>query len=202
MAKRDKPGGPRPEALILERSPWQPALAGDALARALREDLTELISSMRLRVGRAEDADQVATIHAREDRPLLLAFPDVPALPPLSVEGALSELRQHAAVLGPTVDGGVYLLGFAPGLDSGVVAALARAALEERSLEQMCDLLDDSELPVATLPPWFRIQGANELSFAEHLARLSLLSEDGEEDFLADRLRLWFEQNADEHAPA
>jgi len=47
---------------------------------------------------------------------------------------------------------------------------------------------------VAALPPWFRAANSKDLSFAESLMRLSLMSEEGEQDFMADRLKLWFEK--------
>ncbi|MCC7509057.1 MAG: DUF2064 domain-containing protein [Planctomycetes bacterium] len=200
MAKTSRDSGPRPAALIVAREPWLPPEGGQELATALREDVGELLGSLRLRIEPAPNATaaDIVRIFQREKRPLLLAFSDVPALPALSVEGALEELVENAVVVGPCADGAVYLLGMAPGLDDDIVGQLAEAACgpAHDALGAVTDAVDVEDLPVVLLPPWTRIGSDKDLSFAENLARLSLMSEDGEEDFLADRLRLWFERHA------
>lgn len=200
MAKNSRESGPRPAALIVTREPWLPSAGGAELAAALREDLGELLGSLRLRIEPAPDATaaDIVRIFHREKRPLLLAFSDVPALPALSVEGALEELVENAVVVGPCADGAVYMLGLAPGLDDDIVQQLAEAACgpAQDALGAVTDTVDVEDLPVVLLPPWMRIGSDKDLSFAENVARLSLMSEDGEEDFLADRLRLWFERHA------
>lgn len=199
MAKHGKDRGPRPAALIVARPPWQPERGGAELAAALDEDLAELLGSMRMRVEHAATASAAAAMIKAEPRPLVLSFADVPALPPLCVEGALQELNSHAAAVGPCADGGLYLLALSPDLPEDALAALLAAAdaPAPEALPAIIDVLDEAELPTAMLPPWFRIAEKHDLSFAESLARLSLLSEEGEDDFLADRLRLWFERHAD-----
>ncbi|MBX3460650.1 MAG: DUF2064 domain-containing protein [Planctomycetes bacterium] len=196
MAKPQRDAGPRPAALIVNREPWTPGQGGAELAAALRDDLSELLGALRLRIEPA--AEDIARVYAREPRPLLIAFSDTPALPALSVEAALDELSECHAVVGPCADGSVYLLGLAPGLDAALVAGLAQAALgpADDALAAVTDLLDDDEHEVALLPPWFRMGSEKDLSFAESVARLSLMSEEGDEDFLADRLRLWLERHA------
>lgn len=196
MAKQPKESGPRPAAMIIARQPWLPSQGGDELAAALRDDLAELLGALRLRIEPA--ADDIARVYAREPRPLLLAFADTPALPALSVEAALDELQECHAVVGPCADGSIYMLGLAPGLDESIVKELAQAAQgpADEALAAITDILDDDEHEVALLPPWFRLGCEKDLSFAESVARLSLMSEEGDEDFLADRLRLWLERHA------
>jgi glycosyltransferase A (GT-A) superfamily protein (DUF2064 family) len=175
------PRPPRPAALVIER---EAAGTVDAeLRKAVREDLLELLSALKLRV-EPEFAAQTGA-------PRLLVFADVPAMPALAVEGALESLRSVDVVIGPCADGSLYLLGLAPGLEQELAAELSQAA--RQGLEAVTSLLEDAELDTVVLPPWFRLAGAADLKFAEWLARLSLLSEEGEEDFIADRLRVWLE---------
>lgn len=199
MAKHGKDRLPRPAAAIVARQPWQPENSGPELASALHEDAAEVLGALRMRVQRVPSAQSLAAEFYAEKRPLVIAFADVPALPVLCVQGALQELESHAAAVGPCPDGSIYLLALSPDLPEDVLPALlatvdgpAHAALAE-----VIDILDEAELPATMLPPWFRVAERRDLSFAESLARLSLLSEEGEEDFLADRLRLWFERHAD-----
>lgn len=196
MAKQPRDSGPRPAAIIIPRAPWVPSRGGEELAAALRDDLAELLGALRLRLDPA--AGDIARVYAREPRPLLITFADTPALPALSVEAALDELENCQAVVGPCADGSVYLLGLAPGLDTAIVTELAKAAIGQPGelLSTITDILDDDEHEVALLPPWFRMGCEKDLSFAESVARLSLMSEEGDEDFLADRLRLWLERHA------
>jgi hypothetical protein len=202
MPDRRKDQGPRPLAVIIPRMPWMPEQGGDELATAVREDLVELLGALRLRVEHPAAAQPVAVSQtlSQSDRPVVLAFTDVPALPTLSVEGALEDLDENALVVGPCADGSVYLLAVAPGIEPEPLGALAEAVcgLPGEMLASITDIADEFELPAAMLPPWFRMGGNKDLSFAESVARLSLMSEEGEDDFLADRLRLWFERYAQE----
>ncbi len=202
MPDRRKDQGPRPLAVILPRAAWVPEQGGDELAAAIREDLVELLGALRLRVEHPAAAQPVSVSQTltQSDRPVVLAFTDVPALPALSVEGALEDLDENALVVGPCADGSIYLLAVAPGIEPEPLKALAEAvcAAPGEMLEAITDIADEFELPTAMLPPWFRMGGNKDLSFAESVARLSLMSEEGEDDFLADRLRLWFERHAQE----
>jgi len=184
----------RARALITLQRHFAPPSGADELAVALLEDLREMLAALRLRV-LPDAAPNASTIAAAAGAgPLLALFADVPALPPLAVEAAIDALESADVALGPCADGSLYLLGLRAGLDSGLAGEIAAAALAPGALHALADLCDDAELAVALLPPWFRLASENELSFAESLARLSLMSEEGEEDFVGDRLRLWFEQ--------
>lgn len=57
-------------------------------------------------------ADAAARVFARKDGPLLIVWPDLPRLRPDHAAGALDDLSSGCdAVLGPVIDGGLYLLG-------------------------------------------------------------------------------------------
>jgi glycosyltransferase A (GT-A) superfamily protein (DUF2064 family) len=57
-------------------------------------------------------ADAVARVYARHEAPVLVVWPDVPRLRPEHAGGALEDLRSGAdVVLGPAIDGGLYLIG-------------------------------------------------------------------------------------------
>ncbi|MCB9933275.1 MAG: DUF2064 domain-containing protein [Planctomycetes bacterium] len=187
MAKPDQ--SPRPLALIATRP-----VADAGLAAALREDLQELLQFLHMRVETGVDPAVLARSAAGHRGPVLVAFSDVAALPADCVDGALELLEDLDVVVGPCPDGSVYLLGLAEGLEQPVSAGLIGAALEPGGLASCVELLERSGLESAALPPWFRLGNDKELSFAESLMRLSLLSEEGENDFIADRLRIWFEK--------
>jgi uncharacterized protein len=74
---------------------------------------------------------------------------DVPALTPAILAEALESLRNHDVVLGPSRDGGYYLLGmkrFYPELFSGIEWGT------ERVRDQTCDAISRLGLTVAQLP--------------------------------------------------
>jgi hypothetical protein len=175
----------RPIAFVAPRP-----VADPALATALREDLVEVLQLLRLRIDRADTPAAIAKAAAAYAGPALVAFSDVPGLPPDCAEGALELAEEADVVVGPCADGSVYLLAFAQGLQASEIEKLIAAD----SLARCTALLAVSGLSVATLPPWVRAASDKDLSFAECLVRLSLMGDDTELDFVADRLRLWFEK--------
>jgi len=59
-------------------------------------------------------ADAAARVFARKEGPLLIVWPDLPKLRPDHAAGALDDLSSGCdAVMGPVIDGGLYLLGIA-----------------------------------------------------------------------------------------
>jgi uncharacterized protein len=59
-------------------------------------------------------ADASARVLARSGGPLLIVWPDLPRFRVAHAEGALEDLRSGAdVVLGPAIDGGLYLVGIA-----------------------------------------------------------------------------------------
>jgi glycosyltransferase A (GT-A) superfamily protein (DUF2064 family) len=187
MAKPDN--APRPLALVAARP-----VTDAALDTALREDLLEVLQLLRLRAHSADTPAAIAKVVSTHVAPSLVAFSDVPGLPPDCAEGALELTDDADVVVGPCADGSIYLLAFAEELDPATIQQLIEAALQPDGLARCVALLDDSELSVATLPPWFRAANPKDLSFAESLMRLSLMGEESETDFMADRLRLWLEK--------
>jgi glycosyltransferase A (GT-A) superfamily protein (DUF2064 family) len=187
---------PRLQAVIVDRPGFAPRDGGAALRVALLEDARELVSAMRLRPLPDMPADAARLADAAAKGALLVLFADVPAIPPLAVEAALDSLGDCDIALGGCADGSLYLLALREGLEADLLAELAAAALAPGAIHALADLCDDAGLSANLLPPWFRVASENELSFAESLARLSLMSEDDEEGFVADRLRVWFEQHA------
>lgn len=189
MAKPDQ--SPRPLALIAARP-----VSDAALDAALRDDLHELLQFLRMRIESPAGTAALAKAAASHRGPVLLAFSDVAGLPADCVEGALELLEELDVVVGPCPDGSVYLLGLAEGLEQPLIERLIEAALQTEGLSACAGLLEESGLEAGALPPWFRLGSEKELSFAHSLMRLSLLSEEGESDFIADRLRIWFEKRA------
>jgi hypothetical protein len=196
---KGKPRGARARAIIVQRSSWLPQARGPEFKAALFEDLRELVSAMGLALAGPKDGaggtDVRALLETSRDVTLVL-FSDVPGLPPLSVEGALDSLREYPCALGPCADGGIYLLAFSPEMDEKLKVALVEAASvsPRDAMNIATDLLTDDETSCGVLPPWFRIASEHDFQFADNLARLSILSEEGEDDFVCDRLRVWFEQ--------
>ena len=191
--------GARARAIIVQRQGWLPASRGTEFKGALFEDLRELVSAMGLALAGpkegASGTDVRALLEASRDTTLVL-FSDVPGLPPLSVEGALDSLREYPCALGPCADGGIYMLAFSPDMNEKLKVALVEAASVSPAdaMNIATDLLTDEETNCGVLPPWFRVAAERDFQFADNLARLSILSEEGEDDFVCDRLRLWFEQ--------
>jgi hypothetical protein len=176
----------RTTALVVERPPALDA----ALVAALRDDLVEMLQFMRLRV-----------LHFKgeippHEGPMLAVFTDIPAVPPECLEGAAEELEEYDVAIGPCADGSLYLLGFGAGLDSALEAELLAAATGPDGLSALAPLLEAADLATVLLPPWFRVAKSGDVSFAESLIRLSLLDEEGDDRFMADRLRLRLEKKA------
>lgn len=187
----------RPLALIVERASFAPPAGAEALALALRDDARELIAAMRLRTGE-DSAPHAGKMAAQSGGGLVIIFSDVPAVPPMAVEAAVYALGDCDAAIGPCADGALYMLALRADMDPALVEEIIEIAVLPDALGPLTDLLDDAELQTSVLPPWFRLASAKDLSFAECLARLSLMTEEGEDDFVADRLRVWFEEFAQE----
>lgn len=161
-----------------------PSLEG--LATALREDLLEALQFMRLKVQTGGELTGTA----------LVTFDDVPGLPMEALEGAADALEECPVVVGPCADDSVYLLGVNEDVSSVYRGRLIEAA--QKSLDELAGALEEAGLEAVTMPPWFRVRSAKDLTFAGALARLSSLSEDGDMGFLADRLKLWLSRRTEE----
>lgn len=101
----------------------------------------------------------------------LLVGTDSPGLPPRVVETARATLVTHDAVLGPTDDGGFYLIGLrrgAPGLLAGLPWSRSDTLVSTEAR------LRQTGLSVSLAAPWF------DVDVPEDLTRLSRLVLNGE----------------------
>ena len=107
---------------------------------------------------------------------------DSPTIPLAWLRRALRELEEHEAVLGPTEDGGYYLLGLrvhVPALFSGIAWGTSRVA------EQTMQRAGAAGVDLVTLPTWYDVDRIEDLE----RARADLETMDGAEGPAAQRLR-------------
>jgi rSAM/selenodomain-associated transferase 1 len=93
---------------------------------------------------------------------------DSPTLPRDYLEQAFHELRTHQAVLGPTSDGGYYLVGaaeHAPPIFDGIAWSTP-----EVWPQTLC-CLERTNTSCAVLPEWYDIDCANDLQRLQHELR-------------------------------
>jgi glycosyltransferase A (GT-A) superfamily protein (DUF2064 family) len=110
-------------ALIVQTVAWARAVAPDAVHVAhdppdAAEELRRLVGAGPALFPQNGDgitgrlADAAARVFSRHDGPLLIAWPDLPNLRPEHAKAALTDLGSGCdVVLGPSVDGGFYLIG-------------------------------------------------------------------------------------------
>jgi glycosyltransferase A (GT-A) superfamily protein (DUF2064 family) len=110
-------------ALIAQAARWAGAVAPGAVHVA--HDPPDVGRELRVLVGPEATmfpqngdgiagrlADAAARVFARSSGPLLIVWPDLPRLRPEHASGALDDLRDGCeVVLGPVIDGGLYLIG-------------------------------------------------------------------------------------------
>lgn len=95
------------------------------------------------------------------DRALLLGT-DLPDLPPETIQMAESGLRSADVVLGPSLDGGYYLIGFnRRGFEPAVFRGIAWSS--DRVLRQTETILARHGRRVRRLPPWGDIDDLSDL---------------------------------------
>ncbi|MCU1218959.1 MAG: hypothetical protein JWN42_156 [Candidatus Angelobacter sp.] len=171
-----------------------------ALARSLRTvdvammcpgaDVNELVSLVDDQVqvvaqkgeGLAAGLTSVFAHFANSNRQRIIAFnSDSPHLPSSILEGAFEILNSHDVVVGPTHDGGYYLVGakamhpaLFEGDEMGTVNALERLLSQARALE----------LSVGFTPPFYDIDVADDL--------IRLAAELRHEPARAPRTAAWF----------
>ena len=91
---------------------------------------------------------------------VLLVGSDTPTLPRSTFQSAIDQLAQNDVVLGPTEDGGYYLVGAkrrTPPIFTGV------AWSTEQVWEQTTDQLRNRDLTYGTLPKWYDIDNVHDL---------------------------------------
>jgi rSAM/selenodomain-associated transferase 1 len=99
---------------------------------------------------------------------------DAPSLPPTTIDDALARLAEADVVLGPSVDGGYYLVGVtaqafedaAPALFRGI--AWSTGSVLAQSVEALT-----APLSLALLPAWYDVDGPQQAAFLRsHLEAL------------------------------
>jgi glycosyltransferase A (GT-A) superfamily protein (DUF2064 family) len=112
-------------ALIAQAASWAAQVAPDAVHVA--HDPPDVGRELRALVGTDASmfpqngdgiagrlADAAARVYARKEGPLLIVWPDLPRLRPEHAAAALDDVEAGCdAVLGPVIDGGLYLLAIA-----------------------------------------------------------------------------------------
>jgi rSAM/selenodomain-associated transferase 1 len=100
-----------------------------------------------------------AAFERRFDRVVLIGS-DSPTLPVRLVEESFERLSSVPVVLGPSADGGFYLMGasrIVPSMFTGVEWSTGRVG------EQVLANLAAERIPVAQLPPWYDIDERDDL---------------------------------------
>jgi hypothetical protein len=100
---------------------------------------------------------------------MILIGSDSPTLPSNLLLRGLQLLEQHEAVLGPTPDGGYYLIGF----QRGAIPSLKGVKWSTTSTYQdTIERIMAADLSYATLPPWYDVDTPEDLRLLQ--AHLSL----------------------------
>lgn len=101
---------------------------------------------------------------------VVLISSDIPTVPSEYVAAGFDRLNNHAAALGPCVDGGYYLLGFTrviPGVFSGIDWSSNRVSLQTR------EQLQRARVELRCVPPWYDVDTPEDLELL--VAQLSIL---------------------------
>ena len=150
---------------------YTPAKARRVLRDMVKEPL-ELISQSRGDLGeRMSQAFQ--ELFARGHRLAVILGGDLPTLPLGRLRAAFSALEQRPVVLGPSLDGGYYLIGLQapqPELFEGVAWGTPQV------LEQTVDRLNRLGLEAECLEPWYDVDTADDLHFLVSHLRLLMAS--------------------------
>ena len=143
---------------------FHPAGAGNAIRSALGGHLSTPMCTLAATesgdVGAAMSA-AMASMFAEGARQVALVGSDLPSLPPTHVTAAFAALDAGAdVVLGPTEDGGYYLVATRqPRLDLFTGIAWSTPAV----FAQTAARATAAGLALATVPPWYDIDGAPDL---------------------------------------
>jgi rSAM/selenodomain-associated transferase 1 len=96
----------------------------------------------------------------QQTRSAVLIGSDSPTIPTAVIEQAFTLLEQYPAVLGPTRDGGYYLVGLArlvPDMFDGIAWSTPQV------WEQTTSRLNAQGLPYSTLPMWYDVDTVDDL---------------------------------------
>jgi len=114
---------------------------------------------------------------------------DSPTLPSSLVASAFEQLESHAAVVGPAMDGGYYLLGLSQSAEvvfEGIDWSTSRVLL------QTLVRLEAAKLSTYVLPPWYDVDEVNDLVLLHAGRGRGRVSQNGETSRTTEILdRLW-----------
>jgi len=110
---------------------------------------------------------EAITRQHRKRRPVCLLGSDCPDLSCAIINEAFSALFRHELVIGPSYDGGYYLIGCSPVLDSGLIADLFTDIDwgEEHVLEQTIKIISQAGKSLHLLPTLHDIDTPEDLRY-------------------------------------
>ena len=142
--------------------------AADRLRRLVPPDVR-----LRPQGGRGLGAALAGAFHAQLEAgfgPVVLIGSDSPTLPPALIDAAADGLAAHDLVIGPSADGGYYLIGMTR-LHAGVFERITWST--DAVFEQTLDRARDLGLRTLVLPEWYDVDTAAELRrLRRHLVTL------------------------------
>jgi rSAM/selenodomain-associated transferase 1 len=164
---------------------YTPEEARQALRDMVKEPL-ELIPQSRGDLG-ARMSQAFRQLFARGHRLAVIIGGDLPTLPLGRLRAAFSALEHKPVVLGPSADGGYYLIGLRapqPELFEGIAWGTPQV------LEQTVDRLNGLGLEAECLEPWYDVDTVEDLRFlASHLRLLMACGSPELPDHTVDCLR-------------
>ncbi len=154
-------------AAVLKVVAYAPVTAAAAIRRLLNPDKFEFIPQPEADLGGRMDR----LLHwsmGRGARRTVIIGSDSPSLPPAYIDQALELLKEHEVVLGPSTDGGYYLVGQSS--PNGAIFVDIDWSTG-RVLEQTLDKVGTRSLGL--LPPWYDVDTPPEAGFLRvHLEAL------------------------------
>ena len=110
-------------------------------------------------------------------RKFLVVGSDSPTLPIQYIEGAMEFLESRDVVIGPSTDGGYYLIGFSKIGAVRTIPAIFQdiAWSTEHVLRQTLEKVDSIDARLGLLPPWYDVDTPPDLRFLrDHLFAMRL----------------------------
>ena len=107
----------------------------------------------------------------------LLAGSDSPTLPIACIERAIELLKSRDVVIGPSTDGGYYLIGFSKiGAERTIPVIFQDIAWStERVFRKTLEKVDGTNATLGLLPPWYDVDTPSDLGFLrDHLYAIRL----------------------------
>ena len=154
-------------AATLKVVAYAPVTAAAAMRQLLSPEKFEFIPQPETDLGRRMDR----LLHwsmARGARRTVIIGSDSPSLPPTYIDQALDLLKEHEVVLGPSTDGGYYLVGQSSA-NSTIFVDIDWST--GRVLEQTLEKVGTQSLGL--LPPWYDVDTPPEAGFLKvHLEAL------------------------------